>query len=222
MDDTLFFKRRRLITDRLIPYGFLKTEDGFRYSAGILDNQFCLTVEISDEGYVNTQVADTESGEEYVLHRVPDAVGSFTGAVRNAYENVLLDIADKCFQPDIFKTIQAKAVIAYVQEAYGDELEFLWKKFPENAVWRRKDTGKWYGALLTVSKQKLGLQSDELAEIIDLRILPDELESLLDGAAYLPGYHMNKKNWYTMILDGSVATDEICRRIDSSYKLAVK
>ena len=38
---------------------------------------------------------------------------------------------------------------------YCDELEFLWQKFPDNAVWRRKDNKKWYGALLTVSKEKL-------------------------------------------------------------------
>ena len=28
---------------------------------------------------------------------------------------------------------------------------------------------------------------------------------------------MNKKHWYTVILDGSVPFEEICRRIDESY-----
>ncbi len=33
---------------------------------------------------------------------------------------------------------------------------------------------------------------------------------------------MNKKTWYTVILDGSVSTADICRRIDDSYALAKK
>lgn len=37
--------------------------------------------------------------------------------------------------------------IEYVRKKYGDELEFLWTKFPDNAAWRRKDNRKWYGVL---------------------------------------------------------------------------
>ena len=87
-------------------------------------------------------------------------------------------------------------------------------------MWRRKDNKKWYGTILTISRRKLGLKSDEMIEIIDLRYPPDELEKLLDGKNYFPGWHMNKKHWYTMILDGSIALDEICRKIDQSYLLA--
>ena len=99
---------------------------------------------------------------------------------------------------------------------------FVWKKFPKNAIWRRKDTQKWYGILLTVSKQKLGLLEDEPAEIFDFRMLPEELEALVDYKMYFPGYHMNKKHWCTIILDGSVPFKEICRRIDASYLLATQ
>ncbi len=95
-------------------------------------------------------------------------------------------------------------------------------KHPDNAIWRRKDTRKWYGALLTVSKRKLGLEDDDMVEIVDLRIPPEELEALIDGQRYYPGYHMNKKHWFTMCLDGSVPIKEICRRIDESYRLAEK
>lgn len=101
-------------------------------------------------------------------------------------------------------------------------MEYLWEKFPDNAVWRRKDNQKWYGALLTVSRRKLGCSSDEVVEIIDLRGTPEELEEFVDGQHYFPGWHMNKKHWYTIILDGSVPSDEICQRIDESYALAKK
>ncbi len=47
------------------------------------------------------------------------------------------------------------------------------------------------------------------------------MEMLLLNDDYYPGWHMNKKNWYTIILDGSVATEDICKHIDESYRLAI-
>jgi predicted DNA-binding protein (MmcQ/YjbR family) len=37
-----------------------------------------------------------------------------------------------------------------------------------------------------------------------------------------PGYHMNKKHWNTIILDGSVPDKEIFSWIDHSYNLVAK
>lgn len=39
--------------------------------------------------------------------------------------------------------------------------------------------------------------------------------------AVLPGYHLNKKHWNTIILDGSVPTKTIKDWIDASYDLVV-
>ena len=39
--------------------------------------------------------------------------------------------------------------------------------------------------------------------------------------AVLPGYHMNKDHWNTVLLDGSVPDDEILTWIDESYDLVV-
>lgn len=113
-------------------------------------------------------------------------------------------------------------LIEYVREKYGDELEFLWEKFDDNAIWRRKDNGKWYGLILKVSARKLGLNSDEVIEITDVRAKPEEIERIIDGEKYLLAYHMNKVHWLTMRLDGSVSLEELCRRLDESYELAKK
>jgi len=37
----------------------------------------------------------------------------------------------------------------------------------------------------------------------------------------LPGYHMNKKHWITVIMDGSIADKSIKQWIDQSYQLVV-
>ncbi|MCD7890106.1 MAG: MmcQ/YjbR family DNA-binding protein [Oscillospiraceae bacterium] len=110
----------------------------------------------------------------------------------------------------------------HVSETYGDKLEFLWEKFPDNAVWRRKDTGKWYGAILTVAKNKLVGSSSYVAEIVDLRVQPEKLNELLDKEHYYPGWHMNKKSWYTVILEDEIPDEELFQRVRESFELAVK
>ena len=40
--------------------------------------------------------------------------------------------------------------------------------------------------------------------------------------AVQPGYHMNKKHWNTVSLNGSIPPDEIAAMIDMSYDLVVK
>lgn len=115
-----------------------------------------------------------------------------------------------------------RKIMRYIANKYDTPLEFLWKKFPDNAVYRRKDNQKWYAAILTVEKNKIGLDGDGKIEIIDLKMDPTKLEEIIDHKKYFPGYHMNKKYWYTICLDGSIGKDELFHRIDTSYELAKK
>ena len=209
--------------DKLVNFGFSVNGNDYSYVTKILNEQFEMRVDISSpNGEVKTLVTDLSTEEPYILHLVADACGAFVGAVCEEYERVLEEIAENCFEKDVFKSDYAHKVIEYVRKKYGDELEYLWKTFPTNAVWRRKDNDKWYGALLVLSKRKLGLDSDEIIDIIDLRIDPNVLPTIVDGKRYFPGYHMSKKTWFTICLDGSVPVEEICDWIDKSYLLAQK
>ncbi len=40
--------------------------------------------------------------------------------------------------------------------------------------------------------------------------------------AVQPGYHMNKKHWNTIILDGTISNDRIKEMVDHSYDLVVQ
>lgn len=179
-----------------------------------------MTVFIAEDGEISAEVTDSGSKEVYVLHRISGAVGSFVGQVRQEYEDVLEKIAEVCFESDVFKSEEARQVIQYVREKYQDELQFLWPKFPDNAVFRRKDNAKWYAALLILQKKKLGLGGEGAVDIIDLKIKPEDVDALVDGKKYFPGYHMNKKHWFTICLDGSVPIEEIFDRLDESFALA--
>ena len=216
------FKKKVIDYDKLLQYGFVLNKENYEFNTDIFDGQMSLSVYVDSQGNIKTQVVELETQEQYTLFLAEDAVGSFVGGVRREYLRVLRDIADKCCVTQVFKSKHSQDVIEYVRTKYGDELEFLWKKFDDNAIWRRKDNGKWYGLILIVPKSKLGIDSAEKIEIIGLRISPQEVESLIDNKRYYPAYHMNKKSWITICLDGSMEIEEIYRRIDDSYVLALK
>ncbi|OUR61738.1 hypothetical protein A9Q74_07420 [Colwellia sp. 39_35_sub15_T18] len=57
---------------------------------------------------------------------------------------------------------------------------------------------------------------------MNLKCDPDEAVMLRDiFPAVIPGYHMNKANWNSVILDGSIPMGEIERMMDNSYLLVV-
>ena len=58
-------------------------------------------------------------------------------------------------------------------------------------------------------------------EAIDLRVPPESADAIAADSRLLPGYHMNKKSWFTIVLDGSVPKDEILAWLRRSYELAV-
>ena len=215
-------KNKRIVREKLIPFGFEEYSQEYAYSEAMLSGQFELKLLVDKDGRLFSRLVERAFDEEYVLHLVPGAQGEFVGKVKTAYNEVLDRFIASCCETDIFQSAQAHAVIDYVRKTYNDELQHLWEKFPENAVFRRKDTQSWYGALLVLSRKKLGFDDDEIVDIIDLRMRPEDASELIDGKSYLPGYHMNKQHWLTIVLDGSVPTDEIFKRIDESYELATK
>jgi len=212
-------KNRKIDFEKLLEYGFIERENQYEYRTTLIENVFDIIVTFSKEGKLNAKVMDLMSNDEYLLIKVPDATGEYVGKVREVYKNKLSEIIVNCSEIEVFKSNQAKQVIKYVKEKYGDEPEFLWAKFAGNAVFRHKQNKKWYGILITISKSKLGLESKELVEIIDLKILPEDIEKIVDNEKYFLGYHMNKKHWFTIILDGSVPIEKIFEFIDKSYDM---
>lgn len=58
-------------------------------------------------------------------------------------------------------------------------------------------------------------------ESINLKADPEEAWLLRQQypEAVLPGYHMNKKHWNTVVLDGTVPDDEVFAMLEQSYQL---
>jgi predicted DNA-binding protein (MmcQ/YjbR family) len=114
--------------------------------------------------------------------------------------------------------LKREEIFEYVKKQYGTVPEYLWNSSPESAILRHKN-GKWYAAILRVEKSKLGLKEEGTVDIINVKCEPDMVGLLTQTYGFLPGYHMNKKYWITMLLDGSVSEAKILDFLDMSYDL---
>ncbi|RYY13468.1 MAG: MmcQ/YjbR family DNA-binding protein [Chitinophagaceae bacterium] len=73
----------------------------------------------------------------------------------------------------------------------------------------------------TRGKIFLLLSLDEIPLRFNVKCDPDEAVTLRDQYpdTILPGYHMNKKHWNTVVVNGSLKNDLIKTMIDNSYRL---
>ena len=115
--------------------------------------------------------------------------------------------------------ITREEIFKYAKEKFGTIPEYLWAKFPNYAVLRNSENSKWYAIIMSIPQKRLGLKSEEHIDILDVKCDPILIGSLLNNNGYLPGYHMNKSNWITLLLDGSVPKDDVFNLIDLSYEL---
>ena len=60
-------------------------------------------------------------------------------------------------------------VFEYVKQQYGTEPDYPWKDW--NAVLRHKDNSKWYGVVLKVGRDKLGLSGEETIDVLNVNCL---------------------------------------------------
>ena len=82
---------------------------------------------------------------------------------------------------------------------------------------RHNDNNKWYGVVLEVSTDKLGLPEAGIVDVLNVKSDPLLIGSLRGQDGYFPAYHMNKENWITAALDGSAPEDKLRLVLDMSY-----
>ena len=214
-----FIKNKKINFKKLKEFGFELIDNSYYYHTSLLKNQFKMSVKINIDNSIFTEIIDTETNEPYVLHLLEIKRSGYSEKIYKVYSEILEKVKKVCFEDEIFKANYTKEIVAYVKNKYEDELEFLWEKSPKNAVVRRKSSNKWYAVILTIPKRKIGLESDEVIEVINLHNIPKEIEKLIDYKRYFPAYHMNKKHWCTICLDGTIELKEIYKKIDISYEL---
>jgi len=111
-------------------------------------------------------------------------------------------------------------ILQYALETYGTEPEYPFA--PDDgttAVLRQAVNRKWYAIIMQVSGRRLGLACEGNVTVMNVKCDPLLIGSLLLGEGFLPAYHMNKKHWVTILLDGTVPMSDLCGLLDMSFDL---
>lgn len=102
-------------------------------------------------------------------------------------------------------------------ETYGTTPDFPFEDdFVTTAV-RHSDTRKWYGIVMRLSRRKFGFDSDEIIDVVNLKLPIEMFGALGKNNGVYPAYHMNKLHWVSVLLPD--APDHVVRfLIDISFE----
>lgn len=90
--------------------------------------------------------------------------------------------------------------LEYCLDAYGTEADYPFDEDFETAVLRHGDNRKWYAIVMRVSRQKFGFASDEVIDVVNLKLPTEMFGSFGAEDGVYPAYHMNKLHWISVLL----------------------
>ena len=108
-------------------------------------------------------------------------------------------------------------VFQLAKKWYGTEPEYPWND--RNAVLRHQDNKKWYGVILEVGREKLGIPGSGKVDVLNVKCDPILIGSLLSQKGFYPAYHMNKEKWVSILLNTPGMEDNVKSLLDMSYGL---
>lgn len=108
-----------------------------------------------------------------------------------------------------------------ISERYHAQPEYLWKNFPDYAVFRHQDNRKWFTILMVVEGTKIGLQQTEKIPMFSVKAKPEEIGSLRMLKGVYPAYHMNKEHWLSLNL-AEIDEALLFELLDESFALTAK
>lgn len=109
-------------------------------------------------------------------------------------------------------------LIELVRENFSVEPDYPFENDSDTAVLRHNDCGKWFGIVMNIPKNRLGLNSTLPADILNVKCDPEVGASFVDNSVFFPAYHMNKRHWLSVLLE-KAGREDIMFLLNISYDL---
>ncbi len=90
--------------------------------------------------------------------------------------------------------------LAYCLDTHGTAPDYPFEEDFETAVLRHTDNRKWYAIAMKVSRRKFGIDSDEVVDVVNLKLPIEMFGSFGAADGVYPAYHMNKLHWISVLL----------------------
>ena len=113
-----------------------------------------------------------------------------------------------------------KNVAEYIRRKYGIKPDYPFED--DTPVFRHTDNGKWFAIVIRdVPNAKL-CGGEGRSDVINFKCDPLLASCAADGKRIFPAYHMNKRHWNTIRIDGDLPAQLIREWIRDSYNLVVR
>ena len=93
--------------------------------------------------------------------------------------------------------------LEYCLSTHSTAPDYPFDKDFETAVLRHTDNRKWYATVMRVSRRKFGVDSDEVIDVVNLKLPTEMFGSFGAADGVYPAYHMNKLHWVSVLLPDS-------------------
>ena len=111
-----------------------------------------------------------------------------------------------------------QSFLEYCIDTYGTSPDYPFEEDFVTAVLRHADNRKWYALVMKVSRRKFGFDSDEIIDVVNLKLPTEMFGSFGADDGVYPAYHMNKLHWISVLLPD--APDDIVQfLVNMSYEV---
>lgn len=94
-------------------------------------------------------------------------------------------------------------------ETYGTLPDYPFEDDFVTTALRHSATRKWYAIVMQVSRRKFGQESDEIIDVVNMKLPVEMFGSFGKADGVYPAYHMNKLHWISLLLPD--APDDVAK-----------
>ena len=113
-------------------------------------------------------------------------------------------------------------LFAHIADTYSVVPDYPFEEDFVTAVFRHTGNRKWFAIAMRIPRGKLGPAGEGLIDVVNLKVSPEMIPSLVREAGVFPAYHMNKSHWVTATLDGTADNELVTFLVGVSMNLTRK
>lgn len=203
------------LIDKAISFGFTPNNGKFIYTHNSISKDMKFVFSFENESLYLFCI-DKNFDDIFIPFEDASSKGEYVTSLRKE-ASMLLDLIKKsCFE----KIDIEKQMISYIKEKYRIKPSFPFKEEKEIYVFRKKTSKKWFALVQTINLAKIGLDKEE-GKIANVKLNPNDINSLIDYKNIFPCYHMNKSHWVSLYLNKNINVDKLKSLLDLSYSLVI-
>lgn len=216
MNKDEILKQYDLLPNNLLEYGFKQENENYVLEKS-LNEELYFTFIITQKSF-RIDVYEKNTNEQFLPFYIKNVDGSYLLEIKSNIEDEIKKVLNYCFKKNNIR----EQLLSYVKQKYNTVPVYPWKDSPTFCTIKTTQKQKWYGLFMNIPYKTLGLKGEKLVEVLNLKNNPETISYLIDYKNFFPAYHMNKKYWYTVLLDKEIDLEKVKTLIDESYQAVEK